>query len=373
MNGEDLKKRREELGLSLTEVSLVTKISLRVLHAIEAMDKAQLPAGIFLKGLVKSYALHLKLDADTVTKSYLAILNPTPQPPIAPIGEANNAATAQVVEHTTQFEKPNEKLKEKVAETKTEKNQSEPFRIPIQAIGIGVAIVAVVIMLIVGQKMNSYKSEVAVTITQTPDETKANAKPEEKPVEKATEAEVIPMLQGNMTTEKPVDSAAVTTTATTPFPVPIPGTAVTPPAEEVTPPPAQPVVTAPPTPTPPAPAPASTTVAKVEEKPKIEKPAEVKPEIKAEVKVETKPEVKPEIKTVKSKQLIFEALDKVNIVIKKGGKQYRVSLQPDEIHTVNYSETIEVEVSDGGAVNLIQNGHDNGVAGDLGKPKKMSL
>lgn len=60
--GSFLKKERERQGISIQEIGLSLKISTRVLTAIEEGDKANLPARTFLRGFVRSYALHLHLD-----------------------------------------------------------------------------------------------------------------------------------------------------------------------------------------------------------------------------------------------------------------------------------------------------------------------
>lgn len=346
VTGEDLKKRREELGLSLTEVSLVTKISLRVLHAIEAMDRTQLPAEIFLKGLLKSYALHLKLDADAVMKGYLAQLNPPPPKPITPAVEEGNETSVTVV--AAPAPKP-EPVKEAAEHSIPHPTSFQPAKV----LWISLTIVGLIIVAVLFKVMSRYQNEAAVVAEQKTDEKSGS---------------ILPIAPSNQSA--PADSAGVVAAdilAPAPMPVPVNpvnNTTETVPVEPQaqpadvaqappqTPPPQQPVAEKPPV----AP---STQVAVTPPQPKPEeKPKE--------------PEKKPAAATG-SKQVILEALDKVNIVIKKGSKQYKVTLQPDEIHTVNYSETIEVEVSDGGAINVIQNGHDNGVAGDLGKPKKISL
>lgn len=361
MTGEDLKKRREELGLSLTEVSLVTKISLRVLHAIEAMDKTQLPAEIFLRGLVKSYALHLKLDADTVTKSYLTLVNPPPPKPVAHVTEETTSSTAEDVAAA-----PGPIAKTESVKEPAEKSSSMP-QAPNKSLWIGLGVIGLILILVLVKVINHNQEQPSVAVEQQSDDKDSN--------------HTLPINSNNQSV--PADSASVVSAdvpAPAPMPVPVNPvnngaeaapveTAATPPPPTT--PPAQAVVekpaiaaVVPPTPTPPPvtapPKPAATeqAVAKPEEKP-AEKPA--------------LPEKKLAAVASGNKHVILEALDKVNIVIKKGSKQYKVSLQPEEIHSVHYSDNIEVEVSDGGAVNVIQNGHDNGVAGDLGKPKKLNL
>ncbi|MDC0980342.1 helix-turn-helix domain-containing protein [Bdellovibrionales bacterium] len=71
-------------------------------------------------------------------------------------------------------------------------------------------------------------------------------------------------------------------------------------------------------------------------------------------------------------ELIIEALDQVtvNFQIDQQG-QKEIILQPDQIHTMKAAKTISLQLSDGGAVNVIFNGKDKGVPGELGHPKKI--
>lgn len=69
--GDRLKKEREKRGMTLDEVSGTTKISVRLLKALEQEKFDQLPGGVFNKGFVRSYAKHLGLDDDAVVADYL--------------------------------------------------------------------------------------------------------------------------------------------------------------------------------------------------------------------------------------------------------------------------------------------------------------
>jgi|GEM_PF-7068377 len=60
--GEYLKAEREKQGISIQEISMALKISTRVLTAMETGDKKALPARTFVRGFVKTYAIHLQLD-----------------------------------------------------------------------------------------------------------------------------------------------------------------------------------------------------------------------------------------------------------------------------------------------------------------------
>lgn len=72
--GENLRKQREQRGLSLDAISTITKISPRMLRAIEEEHFEQLPGGVFNKGFVRAYARLVGLDEDEAVSDYLAAL-----------------------------------------------------------------------------------------------------------------------------------------------------------------------------------------------------------------------------------------------------------------------------------------------------------
>lgn len=72
--GDKFRKARESKELSLDDVSNVTKISARMLQAIEDEHFDQLPGGVFNKGFIRAYAKHLGLNSDDAVSDYLACL-----------------------------------------------------------------------------------------------------------------------------------------------------------------------------------------------------------------------------------------------------------------------------------------------------------
>jgi cytoskeleton protein RodZ len=96
--GDKFRKAREKKELSLDDVSNVTKISTRMLQAIEEENFEQLPGGVFNRGFIRAYAKHLGLDSEEAVNDYLACLRqaqvdshdgwdlarpPAPLPPVA--------------------------------------------------------------------------------------------------------------------------------------------------------------------------------------------------------------------------------------------------------------------------------------------------
>jgi len=74
--GEELRRERLIREVSLEEISAATKISVRLLTALEGSDVAKLPAPVFTRGFIRAYSRHLGLDADEKVNAYLADLKP---------------------------------------------------------------------------------------------------------------------------------------------------------------------------------------------------------------------------------------------------------------------------------------------------------
>ena len=72
--GDKFRKAREKKEISLDDVSNVTKISSRMLRAIEEEHFDQLPGGVFNKGFIRAYAKHLGLNGEEAVTDYLACL-----------------------------------------------------------------------------------------------------------------------------------------------------------------------------------------------------------------------------------------------------------------------------------------------------------
>jgi hypothetical protein len=77
--GEKLRKQREQRGLDLDAISKTTKISIRMLRAIEDEHFDQLPGGVFNKGFVRAYARQVGLDEDEAVADYLTALRESQQ------------------------------------------------------------------------------------------------------------------------------------------------------------------------------------------------------------------------------------------------------------------------------------------------------
>jgi len=70
--GAFLRQAREKRGISLQQVSVTTKISARVLDALERNDPSKLPGGIFSRAFVRSYAREVGLEPELVVANFVA-------------------------------------------------------------------------------------------------------------------------------------------------------------------------------------------------------------------------------------------------------------------------------------------------------------
>lgn len=68
--GAMLRAAREKLGMSLSDVSALTKINERQLQALESGDPARLPSETFARAFIKSYCKAVKLDPVAVIAGY---------------------------------------------------------------------------------------------------------------------------------------------------------------------------------------------------------------------------------------------------------------------------------------------------------------
>src|SRR5215470_9175893 len=85
--GEELRRRREERGKSLSVISETTRIGTRFLKAIEEDNFTVLPGGIFTRSFIRAYAREVGMDEAEATALYHQQTSPqdipVPAPPIA--------------------------------------------------------------------------------------------------------------------------------------------------------------------------------------------------------------------------------------------------------------------------------------------------
>jgi curved DNA-binding protein CbpA len=71
VSGQDLKRIREAFGIEIHEINAITRVSNYTLNMIEADRYDDLPAEIYLKQFLKSYAEILHIDPQRVVNGYL--------------------------------------------------------------------------------------------------------------------------------------------------------------------------------------------------------------------------------------------------------------------------------------------------------------
>ncbi len=68
--GATLRAARERKGVSLRQIAEATKISVAVLEGLERNDISRLPAGIFGRAFVRSFAAEVGLDTEAVVQQF---------------------------------------------------------------------------------------------------------------------------------------------------------------------------------------------------------------------------------------------------------------------------------------------------------------
>lgn len=353
-----LKEKRESAGLSISEVALATKINPKILSAIENGDSSNLPAKTFLKGFLRSYALFLKLDVDDVLRLYQEECGgPVP-------------------------ERVHEAYKNDPAAPPQRRRVDEENSSSLRTAAVVVIVLLIGLIIGVRELIEKYQREKVVESAQI------KVSPLNQPPVIPESAKVL--VDNSTAVPVPVpgaDAAAPATASATPSPLAVPATVEPKPAEKVAEKPTEKIaekpadkIPAPVTPKVPevkapevkpvakAPEPAKPEPPKVAEKP-AEKPAADK---KPASTSETADAPKSAIKNIKS-EIILEALDRVDVKFQLKGETKKLSLAPNEVHTIYADQSVILDLSDGGAVNIILNGRDRGPAGELGKPKQVTL
>jgi len=75
LSGKDLKKIRDELGVSLEMIAEMVKVRIVFLRAIEDDQFEKTPSKMFLKSFLRAYAQCIGLNADIVASRYLKRIN----------------------------------------------------------------------------------------------------------------------------------------------------------------------------------------------------------------------------------------------------------------------------------------------------------
>src|SRR4029434_5653042 len=74
--GSDLRQARERAGLSLSDIAARTKIPPRHLASIENNEFDTVPAGIFLRSFIRTYAREVQVDPEAAIAEYRSMTDP---------------------------------------------------------------------------------------------------------------------------------------------------------------------------------------------------------------------------------------------------------------------------------------------------------
>lgn len=375
--GEMLRKAREEKGLSLHEIGLSLKISSKVLRAIEDGNEQNLPAKTFLRGFVQSYANFLHLDVDKVLESFYEEMGSTrPKPYIRPsddgkidasainTGETEKAVAATAAPTPLKKTTPPPTNKADGLQSLQDNKTNRTIIITIlSAVLVGLIFFTKKMIDKYSKEAEVPSSEVAQTMEgATPvseAETPATTEPTE-PLTSVPPTTTVPVTIPSATPIPKTESTLPMTTAATPSPTPV-ATAPATPVASVTP-------TPKPTPTPsatPSPTPVATATPAASATPAATVAASPTPT--------PTPKPTPKEESGKPVELIVEALDTVEIEYSSPtGKTQKIRLSAEQVHTFKSKSGLKISFSNGGAVNLILNGKELGIPGDLGKSIKLS-
>ncbi|MEY4617338.1 MAG: hypothetical protein RJB66_2298 [Pseudomonadota bacterium] len=373
--GQLLREAREATGVSLQEVSVHLKISIRILKALEEGDEAHLPAKTFLRGFVKSYAQFLKIDQNYILDVFQQemgtthpkmitkqvemaaepskptfVVNNEEDVPVVPEEEkrgfsppspANYVATP-VPEISSKLEsnsKTDDYLAAPIPPTLSVDQKTWSHSLKIMTVGAVLVIAAIIFGVL--KTIEKYERE-AQLVQPLPGELQAVPR-SETPTTYGTEAnQPIPNPDG--TVPPPI----------VPPPSPTPVMSIAPSTPTPT-----PVVSATPTQTP---------------KPTATPAAVVLIPTQAPSPTPTPTPTATPGASKRSHEVIVEALDKVVIDYSIDGKPVAtMTLNPEKVHTFRGDKKLTIGFSDGGSVNIIYNGKDKGVPGNLGKPLKLSF
>lgn len=365
--GEYLRQEREKKGLSLHEIGLSLKINSKILAAIEDGDLSKLPAKTFLRGFVQSYSNYLKADTDTILALFaeeMGTTRPQPEPDVstAPLssGEETSSVVSPIVTPASSL--PRAKAPSSDAPVTGIEESSRTKAVVFSLISV----VLVVLIYGTSKVVERYQKE------SIPGEVEVASPLEDETEEDNNESPESPLVSSK---ETPVSSSTLGIPPLTPMNGPlnsatVPVSSNTPLAEEKKPEEKKPEVAqqAAPAPTPPAPTapPVSPPQAAAPTPPPAQPSVTTPPPVPPPAPEEKKP-------TARRLELIIEALDQVEVEYSSlNGSPKKIRLSADQVHTIRSTEGIKLGLSNGGAVNLILNGRDLGVPGDLGKPVSLS-
>lgn len=351
--GEILKKAREKKGLSINEIALSLKISSKVLKSIEDGDTSQLPAKTFLRGFVQSYANYLRVDVNNVLAIFQEEMGSTRPSPLIQLPEQDETLdTTEKKSGETPTPRASSPPSEKPFNSLAKNNNSRTITFSV----LGVLLVGLIVF--TKKMIDKYQKEGVVSEVEV-------TTPLNEPAASPDQPSSAPA------STSPTPTATV---MSTPFGTPTPAqnsTPVSSPTPVHTPTPAATLASTP-TPKPSvSPSPTSSATPKVSPSPSPSPTASASPSATPSPSPSASPSATPSNKPI---EVIVEALDRVEIEYSgRDGKADKIVLNAEQVHTFKSKSGLRLNISNGGAVNVIVNGKDLGIPGNLGKPVKLNF
>jgi cytoskeleton protein RodZ len=371
--GQILKSERESRELLLHEIGMSLKISPKVLQAIEEGDRENLPAKTFLRGFIKSYAQYLRLD----TTHILELFQEEYGSPLISSDTNGNDGSSPKESSPLRIDTP----------LRTPQTDMMPTSTTIKALPIIGALILLMLISFVVKMMDKYQKESKIEKVEVPYSAVAISSPESAsevsgenglstPAGSASTADANTSFPATSTTAHISTTTLLTTTTTSSSAV----TTLKPTTTTTT---LKPTTTTlKPTTTTTTLKPTTTTL-----KPTTTTTT-LKPTTTTLKPTTTTTTLKPTTTTLKPTtttavvvpagsaenpvEVIIEALNNIEVrFVLDSGSSEVISLAPDQVHTFRGKASLQLEVSDGGAVNVIVNGRDRGVPGSIGKPIKL--
>jgi cytoskeleton protein RodZ len=167
--GEELKRRREERQITLSEISEATRIGIRFLKAIDSDNYSVLPGGIFTRSFIRAYAREIGMDDDEAISLYNQQITP-------PASEAGPATSGQqAVGHVRASKSSSKKPPSIVYAPEPERPRSSSISRTPTRTNWGTILIAVGILIIIGvvvtalvRQLNKASEEKAAQTANSP-------------------------------------------------------------------------------------------------------------------------------------------------------------------------------------------------------------
>jgi cytoskeletal protein RodZ len=156
--GEELRRKREERGITLAEISESTRIGTRFLKAIETDNFSTLPGGIFTRSFIRAYAKQVGMNEDeAITLYQQQVTGPSDEAQAEPAPPAKTASVepAPVKPRIVDEHKP--RRFEPIAFRPTPTRMSWPTIV----IGAGILLFVAIIVISIVRQLNRASSETA--------------------------------------------------------------------------------------------------------------------------------------------------------------------------------------------------------------------